>query len=73
MNLFDWKPIIRLAQALYGDCGDGLFNTANFQSAFCDEIGCDLGSMPSAMARRILEGLPFVRADGHCYWRAVRT
>lgn len=71
--MFDWKPVIRLAQALYGECGSGLFNTANFQHAFCDEMGTGLESIPSAEARRILGGLPFVRADGYCYWRAVRA
>jgi len=71
--MYNWKPIIRLAQALYGDCGDGLFCTANFQNVFCDEMRCGTESIPPVEARRILGSLPFVRADGYCYWRAVRT
>jgi len=66
--VYDWKPIIRMAQALYGGHGDGLFNTANFQNAFRDEIGC---AIETAIARRVLKSLSFVRPDGHCQWRAI--
>jgi hypothetical protein len=66
----DWtERFVDRAIVKFGDRGDGMFNTAGYQSAVREEFGI---IPPTDSVNRALLSLPdVVQLSGGCHWRRI--